>query len=133
MRGLYRTLFPWLLGLTDTSERAALRHKGLTAFLLQYVDPFQFDPVMEAHVTITKTPMCRGKYVRKVCVYGRGDLAWLESQQPQYWFANKFDPEFDAVPLRCLGLTMLARTRRDHVVEAGRRNVVVGGEDVKPA
>uniref|UniRef100_A0A3Q3B4X2 Beta-1,3-galactosyl-O-glycosyl-glycoprotein beta-1,6-N-acetylglucosaminyltransferase 3 n=1 Tax=Kryptolebias marmoratus TaxID=37003 RepID=A0A3Q3B4X2_KRYMA len=43
---------------------------------------------------------CKGVYRREVCVYGAGDLLWLLRQQQL--LANKFDPEVDEVPIRCL-------------------------------
>lgn len=45
-------------------------------------------------------PKCQGRFVRGVCVYGSGDLAWLINQK--HLFANKFDPIVDYTAIHCL-------------------------------
>ncbi|KAJ8034543.1 Beta-1,3-galactosyl-O-glycosyl-glycoprotein beta-1,6-N-acetylglucosaminyltransferase [Holothuria leucospilota] len=49
---------------------------------------------------LIKHPPCIGKYVRSVCVFGVGYLAYLLSQP--HLFANKFHYSFDPVALQCL-------------------------------
>ena len=46
------------------------------------------------------SPKCHGKFVRGICVFKSGDLAWLV-KQPEF-FANKFDQTFDQNVLNCL-------------------------------
>ena len=45
-------------------------------------------------------PTCEGRFVRGICVYGCGDLAWLVTQK--HLFANKFDSEIDFIAIYCL-------------------------------
>ncbi|XP_069469543.1 N-acetyllactosaminide beta-1,6-N-acetylglucosaminyl-transferase [Ambystoma mexicanum] len=50
---------------------------------------------------------CHGRYVRAVCVYGPGDLAWLARSQSM--FANKFELKTYPPTLECLELWLRQR------------------------
>ncbi|XP_032824639.2 beta-1,3-galactosyl-O-glycosyl-glycoprotein beta-1,6-N-acetylglucosaminyltransferase 4 [Petromyzon marinus] len=45
-------------------------------------------------------PVCSGRHVRSVCIYGAAELGWL--LRDGHWFANKFDPHVDPVVVKCL-------------------------------
>ncbi|XP_076025575.1 beta-1,3-galactosyl-O-glycosyl-glycoprotein beta-1,6-N-acetylglucosaminyltransferase-like isoform X2 [Genypterus blacodes] len=45
-------------------------------------------------------PLCHGRHVRSVCVYGAGDLHWMIQQH--HLFANKFDTDTDPIAIYCL-------------------------------
>nr|XP_039263934.1 beta-1,3-galactosyl-O-glycosyl-glycoprotein beta-1,6-N-acetylglucosaminyltransferase 3-like [Styela clava] len=45
-------------------------------------------------------PKCEGRFVRGICVFGCGDLAWLITQK--HLFANKFEPDVDILAIHCL-------------------------------
>ncbi|CAJ1070120.1 beta-1%2C3-galactosyl-O-glycosyl-glycoprotein beta-1,6-N-acetylglucosaminyltransferase 4-like [Xyrichtys novacula] len=45
-------------------------------------------------------PPCSGIHIHEVCIYSLGELRWLLNYG--HWFANKFDPNMDPIPLQCL-------------------------------
>lgn len=45
-------------------------------------------------------PRCEGRFIRGICVFGCGDLAWLVRQK--HLFANKFEPDVDILAIHCL-------------------------------
>ena len=46
------------------------------------------------------TPVCHGKYVRDICIFGLGDLQTLVSKQEL--FANKFYHNYQPFALMCM-------------------------------
>lgn len=45
-------------------------------------------------------PLCTGRHIRSVCIYGAAELRWLLNDG--HWFANKVDAKVDPVLIQCL-------------------------------
>ncbi|XP_065100356.1 beta-1,3-galactosyl-O-glycosyl-glycoprotein beta-1,6-N-acetylglucosaminyltransferase 4-like [Paramisgurnus dabryanus] len=52
-------------------------------------------------------PPCSGEYIRSVCTYGAAELRWLLNYG--HWFANKVDPNVDAIIIECLEEKLLEK------------------------
>ena len=63
----------------------------------------------------TSGMQCEGKYVRRICIFGVGDLKLLGSRPEM--FANKFNADFEPMAYDCLEELLHNRTRRE--VETG--------------
>ncbi|XP_062925982.1 N-acetyllactosaminide beta-1,6-N-acetylglucosaminyl-transferase-like isoform X1 [Mobula hypostoma] len=57
---------------------------------------------------------CHGHYVRQICIYGPGDLKWLNEKDAL--FANKFELHSYPPTLECLEYRILNRTLRQYIM-----------------
>ena len=104
-------------------------HIWATSQRLHYIVPGSFPPnakydlnEMQSITRLVKWggmdpqiyPTCAGVYVRGVCVYGVGDLAWLVRHH--HLFANKLDSNIDPYAIDCLDVWL-----RNKTIEQTRR------------
>lgn len=109
-----------VFGWREDYELAVVQKNGLSWVFAHYLD-WNFSPFLSERPTVKANPRCRGKYVRRACVFGTFDLPYLVTEGGRYWVGNKFDGRWDRVVLRCLEGWLRQKVDRGKVVESSGR------------